>query len=240
MFMFSVKHGGGRRGAGSLPGRGPGGLLVEARVHSRALHGGRALDGALVADLHRLAARFALETEFDGAPLHRPGQLHFPKNLAVERSCELFPQLLQDHGRASRTLARLHCHLPRTGAIGRNRKRHTNHQLAVQFEHGSSATTILESEAHVSQSSRRRRISHGSIAPGFARISASSSWNWASMTTRSMAAPSRSSPVSARFCSMRARTASASFNLSTALLIALASYPLRRHESPEVAGNWSL
>src|ERR1035438_7138542 len=73
------------------------------------------------------------------------------------------------------------------------------------------------------------------MAPGFSRISDSSSSNWVSMTTRSMAAPRDASPVSKRFCSMRARTASASFNLSTALLIALVSHPVRRKKQREVA-----
>ena len=78
MFMFSVKHDGGRRGAGSLPGRGPGGLLVEARVHSRALHSGRALDGAFVADLDRLAARLALKPEQLQAPLRLDAEVSLP------------------------------------------------------------------------------------------------------------------------------------------------------------------
>ena len=42
----------------------------------------------------------------------------------------------------------------------------------------------------------RRRMSQGSMAPGFSRISDSSSWNWVSTTTRSISDPSDSSPVS--------------------------------------------
>src|ERR1019366_10215897 len=80
-------------------------------------------------------------------PLHRPGDLGFTKNLAVEGSSELFPLLLEDDCRATRTLVRLHGHLPRTGDIGRKRERHTKHQRADQFEHSSSAITVSESEA---------------------------------------------------------------------------------------------
>src|ERR1035441_10602513 len=57
------------------------------------------------------------------------------------------------------------CHVPETSAA--NAIGMQQHQRADQFEHGSSATTVSESEAHVGQSSRRRRISHASMAPGF-------------------------------------------------------------------------
>src|SRR5450432_4552371 len=145
--MCHCKARSGHDRTGSLSGRGPGSLLIEALVHSRALHGGWPLDSALVADLDFLAAGVAIEPELDGIPLHRAGDLGFTKNLAIERSRELFSLLLEDDRRASRALVRLHGQLPRTGDIGRKRERHTKHQRADRFEHGSSAITISESGA---------------------------------------------------------------------------------------------
>src|ERR1039458_9868230 len=57
------------------------------------------------------------------------------------------------------------------------------------------------------------------MAPGFSRISCSISWNWLSMTTRSMDAPSDPSRASMRFFSMRARIASESSSRSFTVLI---------------------
>ncbi|HET8548374.1 MAG TPA: alpha/beta hydrolase [Bryobacteraceae bacterium] len=58
-------------------------------------------------------------------------------------------------------------------------------------------TTWLADTLRVTHASpRRRRISQGSIAPGSSRMSYSSSRNWLSRTTRSIAVPSDGSPDS--------------------------------------------